>query len=397
MTFKNVLWTYKPKNDGTCNVKIYVYDPSWTSPKHYKTDIYVLPNEWNESKCLVKNHHLEKLYNAKIKEKRNEIETHFLNGGTIRSYEMKALGFSLIDLGKKVINERQIEDEKKGIIKLAENTLKGYRTTVKHLTAYATYLGVNDISFDSVTFKFYRNFRNFLIAETGAKKPNGYGKYIKNLIRLMKYGQFLELHSNEAYKKFVADKGGEENKTYLTKEETTLLENLDLTFNKTLERERDRWLIQFYFLFRYVDITTKLKKESVFKNDDGFFLRIFHQKTKNEVVIPIGARAEELLLKYDFDFNFSSNVESNRHIKTICALAGINAPWWMEEVCHPKSMVVENHTARRSGATQMFLDGVSLAIIAKIGGWKTEKSLRSYLRASGLDIAIAAQHLDHFK
>lgn len=59
-----------------------------------------------------------------------------------------------------------------------------------------------------------------------------------------------------------------------------------------------------------------------------------------------------------------------------------------------KSQQVTTHTARRSGAANLHLQGASLKTIAGLGGWKDVHSLQLYLRASGLDSARLARNLD---
>ena len=58
---------------------------------------------------------------------------------------------------------------------------------------------------------------------------------------------------------------------------------------------------------------------------------------------------------------------------------------------------VTTHTARRSAATNLYLQGVSLKMIADLGGWGDEGTLRVYLRASGLDTALVAKDLGFFR
>ena len=59
----------------------------------------------------------------------------------------------------------------------------------------------------------------------------------------------------------------------------------------------------------------------------------------------------------------------------------------------PKWSFVTPHTARRSAATNLYLQGVSLKMIADLGGWGDDGTLRVYLRASGLDTALVAREL----
>jgi integrase len=119
-------------------------------------------------------------------------------------------------------------------------------------------------------------------------------------------------------------------------------------------------------------------------------------KTKMEATLPVKQSALDLMERYHYDFSFSSNVQANRELKTIAAMAGLNTHASEDDRSGPKSMFVTTHTARRSAATNLYLEGVSLKMIADLGGWKDLQSLRTYLRASGLDTAQVAGDLDFF-
>jgi hypothetical protein len=45
----------------------------------------------------------------------------------------------------------------------------------------------------------------------------------------------------------------------------------------------------------------------------------------------------------------------------------------------------------------MYLQNVSLKLIADLGGWSRIETLKLYLRASGLETAIMATDLEFFK
>jgi site-specific recombinase XerD len=113
--------------------------------------------------------------------------------------------------------------------------------------------------------------------------------------------------------------------------------------------------------------------------------------------VPVSTKAARLLEKYNYDFSFTSNQQANRELKRIASMAGINWIVTQDKQSGPKSQFVTFHTARRSAATNLRLQGASLKTIADLGGWKKLSTLEVYLRASGMDSAILAQKLDFFK
>ena len=91
--------------------------------------------------------------------------------------------------------------------------------------------------------------------------------------------------------------------------------------------------------------------------------------------------------QYNFKLPKTTNQEANRKIKMIAGMAGINTPVQENGVKGPKANFVCTHTARRSAATNLAMQGVPLDFIAKLGGWKNLDILQRYLLATGLDVA----------
>lgn len=163
----------------------------------------------------------------------------------------------------------------------------------------------------------------------------------------------------------------------------------------TLERERDRFLLAYYFVMRFSDVV-RIRREMLFQLNGKVYLRYQSTKTKVEATLPVKQSAMALMEQYQFDLSFSGNVQANRELKTIAAMANINTHASQDGRTGPKSIFVTTHTARRSAATNLYLEGVSLKMIADLGGWVDLQSLRTYLRASGLDTAQVAGDLDFF-
>lgn len=398
MIFRNVLWS-KPRKDGTHHVKIYAYNEETRQKDYYQTKIYIPKSDWDEIKQEVKKSHaLADLYNAKIKEVRGKIETHFYTGGTFENWLIFNKKSSLIELGEKVLQQKFI-DRESGRIELRDSTLKKYLATIKHLQDYCKINYIKDVAFQDINLDFYNAFQRYLLTYTTIKEPSSVGNHFKIIKSLMNYGLLLGMHNNNGHqeKGFKVHKNKGSNKIALTLEEIEKLEKIDLSFSPALERERDRWLVAYYFLFRFSDVSEKISQEKVYTTHQGRFIRIFHKKTGKEVVLPVKDRAFRLLEQYNYDFSFTGNQQSNRAIKKICALAGITQLDQEGKKEAPRCEFVGTHTARRSAATNLYLQGVSLKMIADLGGWESEETLRVYLRASGMDTAIAAKKLDFFK
>lgn len=390
MKIKKILWKYVPHNDGTCDVKIYVYRDG--RKKNFSTGYSILPTDWDDKKRMVKNSHpLAKSYNDAIDKLRLELEEHLLHGGTFENFRNSHKQISLIDYCKEVI--QNWED---GLLPLTASTIKNYRATFRRLNEFADMHPSIDLSLSGLNLDFYKAFSAFLRKYANCGLP-GISKHIKIIKRLMGMSLEENLHSNTVFreKAFKRPRTKASTKIYLNTDEIAQLEGLDLSGQPALERERDRFLLAYWLLMRFSDVCL-VRKEWLFQLNGKLFLRYTSTKTKVESTLPVKASAMTMIEKYNYDFSFSSNVQANRELKTVAAMAGINANMLQDGRNGPKSSFVTTHTARRSAATNLYLEGVSLKMIGDLGGWKDLQSLRTYLRASGLDTAQVAVDLDFF-
>ena len=390
MSLKKILWKYDPHKDGRCDIKIYVYQKG--KQRHYSTGLAVLPKEWDERNGSVKKSHPNhKIYNTRIRKLYLELEEHFFSGGTFDNFGQENQQASLLSFCEDVLQRAA-----NGQYSLAEGTLKGYRGLLRRMKEYCQFYGLQDIYFEDVDMAFYRKFSDYLTTHAGCGLP-GLGKHIKITKRLMNMALEEKLHANLAHRDpaFKQPRMKASSKIYLTTGEIDQLEQLDLSSQPNIERERDRFLLAYWFVMRFSDVC-RVKREWLFNLQGKQFLRYTSTKTKVEATLPIKASALALIEKHRYDFSFSGNVQANRELKTIAAMAGINTPTSQDGKSGPKSMFVTTHTARRSAATNLYLEGVSLKMIGDLGGWKDLQSLRTYLRASGLDTAQVAVDLDFF-
>ncbi|MCB0633025.1 MAG: site-specific integrase [Saprospiraceae bacterium] len=390
MNLKRILWKYEPRKDGSCDIKIYIYHLKKQS--QISTGFSIQPKDWDDRNGLVKKSHpLADSYNANIRRMQLELEEHLLNGGVVANFRKKKDTITLISYCEKVIDKWE-----KGLLSMSAGTIKNYKATLRRLKEFHSRFKYTDLAMDQIDMKFYDQFTEFLKMHCNCNLP-GISKHIKIIKRLMKMAMDEKLHVNTIFQdaSFKRPRTKASGKIYLTTDEIDQLEQLDLSDQPYLQRERDRFLLSYWFLMRFSDVI-RVNKAMLFSLNGKRFLRYQSVKTNVETNLPVKEKAMSLMELYGFDFSFSGNVQANRELKTIAAMAGINAPTFQEGRKGPKSSFVTTHTARRSAATNLYLDGVSLKMIADLGGWTDLQSLRTYLRASGLDTAQVAVDLDFF-
>lgn len=251
---------------------------------------------------------------------------------------------------------------------------KATKDTFKSYKVMDEYVKNKKMTFEQVDYKFYVGYVNWM-KEVKDYAPNTQGAHIKLLRAVMNEAYKRELHTNMAFKNF--EKPSEKiDSVYLTKEEYDKLYKLELTGIE--KKARDLFLIGCYTALRVSDYS-RLTPNDI---RDGF-IYLEQKKTKGRVVIPAHKRVIEILEEYGGSPQISEQ-KLNKHIKDVCKKAGIteligvkeNGAYTYKEKCD----LISSHTARRSAATNMALNGTPLRDIMQITGHTTESSLLKYIK-----------------
>jgi site-specific recombinase XerD len=373
------------KKNGEISIRLYVSDGD--KRRYLSTGLSILPKYWDKSKGEVKSSYaLAKSYNRKLLLHKRKVEGYLLKGGKLEYYGKKEETGSAISFFEDYI------DSNHG---LNPNTLKSYKTALKRLREYAAFIGESDIAWSDIDKSFYHDFSEWVL-QNGANW-SGLTKHLRLIKKLMKVSYEKGVHENDAYLQswFKARDNQKPDKIYLTREEILKLEQLDLSTVAHLKRERDRFLLAYYFLMRYSDVI-KISSANFFEQDGDRYLSYTSQKENITATVPVKESAWAICEEYDFNFNFTANQVANRILKQVASLAGITQLVSQGSRTEPKCQFVTFHTARRSGATNLRLMGASLKTIADIGGWKKLSTVERYLRASGMDSAKLAKKLGFF-
>jgi len=285
------------------------------------------------------------------------------------------------------------------------------------------------LQFADINIAFYNAFRtwvNITPREQKENEPpkyyasNTFGTFIKHIKAVMNAtgpdGTKLHETTDYHHRKFVKEAETADS-VYLSAAELKKIQDIEITYAavslqhpdlirlhiekkiKALEQTRAFFLIGCYTALRISDFS-RLERYNI----GDAYIRIKPKKgthKNDDVVIPIHPVISGILAS-GFDLSKKmSDQRFNDHLKELCQMAQINEPVTTVRTeggrqvsrTAEKWTLVSSHTARRSGATNMFVAGIPAISIMKITGHKTERSFLRYIRISQEENArLLAQH-----
>jgi len=267
----------------------------------------------------------------------------------------------------------------------AKGTIKNYYGFQTQFDNYQTEHH-RKLNFDQITIDFYDKYVSFFNQKNYS--PNTIGRHIKALKVIMRAAGEDGLHENKDIerKKFKVITA-EVHPIYLTQTEVENLYNLDLSDNKPFDIARDIFLIGCYTGQRFSDYS-RINAKHIKEVKGGKIIELIQKKTGQRVLIPVRPELETILKKYDYNPPHTHEQKANERIKLVCEKAKINELIEIEEIkgglkvtqSKAKHELIKTHTARRTGATLMFLAGIPTISIMKITGHKTEREFLKYIR-----------------
>lgn len=252
------------------------------------------------------------------------------------------------------------------------------------------------IDFEGVTIDFYHSFVRYLTDE--GFRPSTIGRHIKELKMFMKKSleETVPLHNNREFeRKAFKMLKSESFSVYLTKTELDKIYNLDLKNDSEMDIARDAFLVLCETALRISDY--QKVDLSIRKSADGTkLIYITQSKTGGSIVIPLSARLDRILQKYDGKLPKLPDQYINKRIKIIARMCEINEVLRYEveqygkrfETTKEKWELVTCHTARRSACTNMYLAGIPTISIMQISGHRTEKIFLNYIKVRPEENAI---------
>ena len=288
-----------------------------------------------------------------------------------------------------ITNGSILIESKTGARQYSSATVRAYKVLQTKLKEYRELNSKKYLKFDHIDSSFYINFRKWFNDQNYT--ANHFGNVIKNLKAIMKRSYDQNYHTNiypmtSAFKKT----SSESITVYLTKKELDQLINYNLSDRLHLDRLRDIFVVGTMIAQRYGDYSD-IDQSNIHVDDHGKkTIRLIQNKGRNKVIVPMSGVVERVLSKYENKLP-KSNVNSlNYAIKDICKELGITQTIEVMENRGGKEVIrnvqkyelVGSHTARRTGCTLMYLNGIPTIDIMKISGHKTESELLKYIRVT---------------
>lgn len=271
-----------------------------------------------------------------------------------------------------------------------KGSLNNYNSVLKHLVAFQKKKGYK-VDFETITLDFFYQYVTFL-KNTVKLGQNTMAKDITLLKVFMSEAIDLGYTNNLQFKhkKFTVSTV-DTDAVYLTEPEILALYRFDLSETPKLERVRDLFVFGCFTGLRFSDYSN-IRPENVVQIDGDLFIKLVTQKTQDLVIIPCNPVILEIFKKYEGNYNklprTISGQKFNDYIRDACKAAGMNETGRLST--DPGLQLwqcIASHTARRSFATNLYLQGFPTIDLMKITGHKTEKAFLKYIRVSKLDTA----------
>ena len=306
------------------------------------------------------------------------------------------------------------------------NTVRSVKQALVQFQRFCKYKKT-EYNFGDIDMQFYHDFTSYLKTEIKDRKGNvlkeAYnvnttGKCIRTLKNILSIAESEGLHSNSIWKdkKFKGTRI-ETDSIYLTREDLDKIMKADLSkYGVGHDQARDIFMVGVWTAQRVSDYNY-ISKEQIYthtkrwiedvpdpenpgktkaeiRTKEIMYISLIQKKTGAQVSIPVSSELKGILEKYDYSLPHLEDQVINRYLKDICKEAGLTESVEILETKggtpvrnrYPKWDLVHTHTARRTGATLMYLSGMDLYDIMKITGHTTPVMLKKYIKADKLDI-----------
>ena len=356
--------------------------------------------EWNEKKKEVRGTDLNSIAcNKKLRDIENTVDnlttTYTLSGEDLTTAILKK---ELL----KVTAPHRLKSKESGLNKitnllhLVEDFIDNKRKNVKDNTmvnkktfrglvqSYVKKYGINSVDFNNIDFDFEEKFTKFLFSDKNYN-INSLDGVKAQIAAFMNYASERGLNTNMTFKKFSREKA-EVDTIALTDKEIDAIYKLKL--EPGIDNDvRDMFCFTCLTGLRFSDVILVNKEKRT-----GDYLKFQDIKTGKFLIVPLRAKAIEILNRNNNKFDGISNSHYNKRIKEVAkqlpalqqaveihtTKGGIR-----KDVIVKKWEIVSSHTGRRTFATNAIKAGIPAHLVMKITGHKTYAAFQRYIRIDG--------------
>ena len=276
-----------------------------------------------------------------------------------------------------------------------EQSIKTIKTIVRQFEAFEKF-SKRHYDFDDIDLNFRNKFQTFLYNQK-KYSANTVAKCLNNLITILGCAEAEGYTSNNKFhdRRFRGVRVDVDS-IYLTKDELRRMCEVDLSgLSRGHEIARDIFMVGVYTAQRVSDYNNIVMDDIRVYDDGKVIIQIRQQKTGVAVYIPAKPELVKILEKYDYKLPHLVDQKINLYIKEIGKLAKIDEMVEVETSKSgvfgteriPKYKLIQTHTARRTGATLMYLAGMNVFNICAVTGHTSIKSLKKYIKADSLQKA----------
>lgn len=287
----------------------------------------------------------------------------------------------------------------------AASTVKSIRAAMTQFGNFQIEKGRN-IDFQDVDMNFYHEYTAYLKEKNYS--INSIGKCIKELKTILRAAESEGYEVNPKYKdkKFKGTRI-EVDSIYLTRDDLSKIMSADISkLSQGYDLARDIFMVGVWTAQRVSDYNNlsreNIKQHRIPKIIDNKLVykefqtvEIRQKKTGSKVSVPVSSELKSILERYDYQLPHLEDQVLNRYMKDICKLAGLDDIVEVQTTKGGKAVkefkqkweLVHSHTARRTGATLMYLAGMDYYDIMRITGHTSPTMLKKYIKADSIEVA----------
>ena len=287
----------------------------------------------------------------------------------------------------------------------AASTVKSVRAAMTQFGNFQIEKGRN-IDFQDVDMNFYHEYTAYLKEKNYS--INSIGKCIKELKTILRAAESEGYEVNPKYKdkKFKGTRI-EVDSIYLTRDDLSKIMSADISkLSQGYDLARDIFMVGVWTAQRVSDYNNlsreNIKQHRIPKIIDNKLVykefqtvEIRQKKTGSKVSVPVNSELKSILERYDYQLPHLEDQVLNRYMKEICKLAGLDDIVEIQTTKGGKAVkefkqkweLVHSHTARRTGATLMYLAGMDYYDIMRITGHTSPTMLKKYIKADSIEVA----------